>query len=140
MTITLIEANLAIERALSRAKSISARVSVSVCDPLGHLIAHQRMTGASTGASWGSIGKAVAAAQEGRPSGEVLTEFKSFPATALVTAMGAPNLRRPGGLPVFRQKILEGAIGVSGASSDEEDEDCARAGITALIDETSIKT
>ena len=139
VAITLSEANHTIDGALSRAKSISARVSVSVCDPSGHLIAHQRMDGASTEASWGSIGKAIAAAQEGRPSGEGLSESNPFPATALVTAMGAPNLRRPGGLPVFRQGQLEGAIGVSGTSSNEEDEDCARGGIAALMRETRIK-
>ena len=136
MTITLSEANQALDGTLSRAKSMAARVSVSVCDKSGHLIAHQRMDGTSTDASWGSIGKAIAAAQEGRPSGEPVTEFKPFPATALVTAMGAPNLRRPGGLPIFRRGKLEGAIGVSGASSNEDDEDCARAGLAALMRDT----
>ena len=137
VTITLLEANRLISGALSRANSISAHVSVSVCDPFGHLVAHQRMDGASSEASWGSIGKAIASAQEGRPSGEALSNSNPFPATALVTAMGAPNLRRPGGLPVFKQRVLEGAIGVSGASSNAEDEDCARAGISALISETN---
>ena len=132
MAITLSDANKLIDGAISRAGSVSARVSVSVCNPAGHLITHQRMDGASTEASWGSIGKAVASAQEGRPSGEALTEFKHYPATALVTAMGAPNLRRPGGLPVFRQGELEGAIGVSGAYSNADDEDCARAGVVNL--------
>jgi uncharacterized protein GlcG (DUF336 family) len=132
MTITLSEANRAIKGTLSRAHSVAARISVSVCDTSGHLIAHQRMDGTSTEASWGSIGKAVAAAQEGRPSGEVLTEFNPLPKTGLVAAMGAPNLRRPGGLPIFRKGELEGAIGVSGASSNEDDEDFARAGLAAL--------
>ena len=131
MAITLSDANKLIDGALSRAASVSARVSVSVCDPSGHLIAHQRMDGASTEASWGSIGKAVASAQKGRPSGETLTERNWLPETALVTAMGAPNLRRPGGLPVYRN-VLEGAIGVSGASTNADDEDCARAGVAAL--------
>jgi hypothetical protein len=90
MAITLSEANQLIDGALARARSIAAHVSVSVCDPSGHLIAHQRMDGAPTGASWGSIGKAVASAQEGHPSGEALAEFKHFPATALATAMELP--------------------------------------------------
>ena len=90
------------------------------------------MDGSFTESSWGSIGKAIAAAREGRPSGEALDEFHPFPRTGLVVAMGAPNLRRPSGLPIFRDGKLQGAIGVSGASSDERDEDCARAGIAAL--------
>jgi len=133
VTVTLAEANQAISGALSRAASISALVSVSVCAQDGHLIAHQRMDGALAEASWGSIGKAIAAAQEGRPSGDHVDQRNPFPATGLLTAMGAPNLRRPGGLPIFRQGILQGAIGVSGgASSNEEDEDCARAGIRSV--------
>lgn len=135
MTVTLAEANQAISGALSHAASISAHISVSVCTPDGHLIAHQRMDSAFAEASWGSIGKAIAAAQEGRPSGETLDRASPFPATGLVTAMGAPNLRRPGGLPIFRQGKLQGAIGVSGASSNEEDDKCARAGIRALGNE-----
>ena len=132
VTITLSEANQAISGALSRAGALSARISVSVCDQSGHLIAHQRVDGAAVDSSHGSIGKSIAAAQEGRPSGEVLTEFHPFPETGLVTAMGAPNIRRPGGLPIRREGELHGAIGVSGASNNQAGEDCARAGIVAL--------
>jgi glc operon protein GlcG len=132
VAITLSEANKLVDGAIRRARSISAHVSVSVCDPSGHLIAHQRMDGASADASWGSIGKAVASAEEGRPSGEALSGHKPFPQTGLVTAMGAPHLRRPGGLPVFIDGALAGAIGVSGAGTNSDDEDCARAGVAAL--------
>jgi uncharacterized protein GlcG (DUF336 family) len=37
-----------------------------------------------------------------------------------------------GGLPIWRGAELQGAIGVSGASNNQADEDCARAGIVAL--------
>jgi uncharacterized protein GlcG (DUF336 family) len=134
VTVTLAEANRAISGALSHAASMSARVSVSVCAPDGHLIAHQQTDGAFAEASWGSIGKAIAVAQEGRPSGDPLDRAIAFPATGLSTAMGARNLRRLGGLPIFRQGKLQGAIGVSGASSNEEDENCARAGLRFLGD------
>jgi uncharacterized protein GlcG (DUF336 family) len=39
----LAEANRAITAALAKARELSAHVSVSVCDPYGHLLAHQRM-------------------------------------------------------------------------------------------------
>jgi uncharacterized protein GlcG (DUF336 family) len=132
VTVTLLEANLAIAAAFSRAEALSERVSVSVCDPSGHLIAHQRADETLVGSSRGSTGKSIAAAQEGRPSGEQLTDFHPFSRTGLVTAMGAPNIRRPGGLPIWRSGELQGAIGVSGASTDHADEDCARAGIASL--------
>ena len=132
MALTLLEANRAIDGILSRARSLSLHVSASVCDPIGHLIAHQRMDGAPAESSWESMGKSLAAAQEGCPSGEILETFTPHPRTALLRAMGAPNLRQPGGLPIFRKGLLEGAVGVSGAPQNEQDDDCARAGIQAL--------
>lgn len=132
MTLTFLEANRVIDGVLSRARSLSLHVSASVCDPVGLLIAHHRMDGALAESSWESMGKSMAAAQEGCPSGEILTTLTPHPRTALLRAMGAPALRRPGGLPIFRKGLLEGAIGVSGAPTDEQDNDCARAGIEAL--------
>ena len=132
MNITLWEANQTIRGALSQARLLSVRVSVSVCDVYGHLIAHQRMDSASSDSSWDSIGKAIAAAAEGRPSGALITEFERFPRTGLVTARGAPYLRRPGGLPIVGRGKFQGSIGVRGASTDQQDEDCARAGVMTL--------
>ncbi len=123
MPLTLFEANRVIDGVLSRARSPSLYVSASVCDPVGHLIAHQRMDGAFAESSWESMGKSMAAAQEGCPSGEALKKITRHPRTALLRAMGAPNLRRPGGLPIYRKGLLEGAIGVSGAPTNEQDND-----------------
>jgi uncharacterized protein GlcG (DUF336 family) len=65
MTLTLLEANRVIDGVLSRARSLSLHVSASVCDPVGHLIAHQRMDGVLAESSLESMGKSMAAAQEG---------------------------------------------------------------------------
>ena len=45
----------------------------------------------------------------------------------------AKTRRSRAGLAVIRSGKLEGAIGVSGAQTDEQDEECARAGVEALI-------
>jgi uncharacterized protein GlcG (DUF336 family) len=45
MTITLEEANRAASAALIKARETSARISVSVCDPYGHVVVHQRRDG-----------------------------------------------------------------------------------------------
>jgi uncharacterized protein GlcG (DUF336 family) len=55
---------------------------------------------------------------------------------ATVTGEGAPLIRRPGGLPIIRAGQVEGALGVAGAS-DEQDEQCALAGIDALEEKGS---
>ena len=51
---------------------------------------------------------------------------------ATVIGGGAPLVRRRGGLPIIRAGQVEGALGVSGAHSNEQDEECALAGIGVL--------
>jgi uncharacterized protein GlcG (DUF336 family) len=132
MTITLEDANRAASAALVKANEISARISVTVCDPYGHIVAHQRMNGVIAEASHVSIGKAIAAAEGGRPSGDDLSDLPIPPRTGRVTGWGLPAVRRPGGLPIFRDGEVEGAIGVAGGPTDEQDEECAQAAITSL--------
>jgi uncharacterized protein GlcG (DUF336 family) len=139
MTITLSEANRAISAALTKAEDLAIRVSVTVCDPYGHLIAHQRMDGVFAEASRGSIGKAIAAAESGQASGAPF-QAAGFSPTGVVTGAGAPRIGVRGGLPIVRNRALEGAVGVSGASGTDQDgtsgtgqdEECALAALAAL--------
>jgi uncharacterized protein GlcG (DUF336 family) len=132
MTITLEDANRAASAALMKAEEKSARISVTVCDPYGHIIAHQRMDGVFAEASHAAIGKAIAAAEGGRPSGDYPSDFPIPPRTGVVTGWGLPVVRRRGGLPIFRDGEVEGAIGVSGGLTDEQDEEIAQAAIASL--------
>ena len=47
-------------------------------------------------------------------------------------ALGLPIIRRAGGLPIKRGGEVEGSSGVSGAPTNEQDEQCARRGIKAI--------
>jgi len=132
MAITLTNANRAISAAFTKAMKLSARVSVSVCDPYGHLIAHQRMDGAFAEASRGSIGKAIAAAEGGPPSRADLNDLQAYPRTGTVTGEGAPDIKLRGGLPIIRDGEVEGAVGVAGGLTNEQDDECARAAIASL--------
>ena len=49
-----------------------------------------------------------------------------------VLAHGLAVIRRPGGLPIKRGGKVEGAIGVSGAPTDEQDEEYARRGVEVI--------
>jgi uncharacterized protein GlcG (DUF336 family) len=49
---------------------------------------------------------------------------------------GLPVIAGPGGLPIIRRAGKVGAIGVFGSATDQQDEQCAKAGVEAL-DETS---
>ena len=61
-----------------------------------------------------------------------LIEGPEYFRAATVIGEGAPLIRRRGGLPIIRAGQVEGALGVSGGHSNEEDEECALAGIGAL--------
>ena len=130
--VTLEEANRATSAALIKAKELSARICVTVCDSYGHIIAHQRMDGALAEASTGSIGKAIAAAERRSPSGSGINDLPPHPRTGIVRGEGLPDVSRPGGLPIIRDGEVEGAIGVAGGLTDKQDEECARAALASL--------
>jgi glc operon protein GlcG len=141
MTLRLVEANRAIEAAQAKARNLALNISVTVCDADGRLVAFQRMDGTFAEASRTSIGKAIASVSFGRPSGDVSNEGPNyfgrgarvvFGQAATVIGEGTPLIRRPGGLPISRGGQIDGAVGVDGAYSDEQDVECAIAAINAL--------
>jgi uncharacterized protein GlcG (DUF336 family) len=89
----LAEANRAIAAALDKARELTANISVSVCDPYGHLLAHQRMDDVFVDAVRESIGKAVAAAESALPSGENMGENVDHPLTGIVVSSGVPDIK-----------------------------------------------
>jgi uncharacterized protein GlcG (DUF336 family) len=103
-----------------------------VCDNQGHLIAFNRIDRAYAEGDRFAIGKAVASAGTGLPSGEIESRVDHPPA-ADVVAQGVPALHVRGGLLIFRSGQIEGGCGVDGAPSHHEQEEaCARAGIASL--------
>ncbi len=132
MTLTLAEANQIVAGAIGAAEERHIAISVAVCDRFGHLIAFNRMDGTYATVNAGSIGKAIASAATGRPSGEV-EGMVNHPTAGIVVAQGMPVLRVRGGLPIIRNDVIEGGCGVNGAPSPEQDEECARAGISSLL-------
>jgi glc operon protein GlcG len=135
MAIKLADAYRAIQAAQAKASSLALQISIAVCDADGRLVAFQRMDGALAEANRASIGKALASVRSGRPSGDQSSEGPTDFRAGTVVGEGFMPLRRPGGLPIIRSGQVDGALGVSGASSNEEDEECALAGIVALQEE-----
>jgi len=126
VTLTLAEAHSIVDAAIAKARQLNVNVSVAVCDERGRLIALSRMDGAYAEANRFSIGKAIASAGTGLPSGEVKGIIDS---RAEILGEGAPPIGIRGGLPIFRNNLIDGACGVDGALSHEQEEECARAGI-----------
>jgi uncharacterized protein GlcG (DUF336 family) len=89
------------------------------------------MDGAIWGGVYGSQGKAVASAAFGRTSGELQERAASPIISGILSAEGNHGIASQGGVPIVRNGLVEGACGVGGGTS-QEDEDCASAGIATL--------
>ena len=131
MAITLAEANRILEGAIAHAQELNIKVNVAVCDAGGRLIAFNRMDGAIWAGVYGSQGKAVASAAFGRTSGELQERADQPTPRGIAIAEGGHMIMGQGGVPIIRDGVVEGACGVGGGTS-QEDEDCARSGIGRL--------
>jgi uncharacterized protein GlcG (DUF336 family) len=131
MSLTLDEANRIVGGAVTKARELNIKVSAAVCDAGGRLIALQRMDNAIWASAYGSQGKAVASAAFGRPSGDLAQRADQPTPRGIAAASGGEMIMGPGAVPIIRNGVVEGACGVGGGTS-QEDEDCARAGVALL--------
>jgi len=103
-------------------------VAVAIVDPHGFLIYFERMDDTQYASVDIAIGKARSAATYRRPTRVFMDVInKGGPATATLGGVYAS----PGGLPIFVDGKVTGAVGVSGVTGDQ-DEQCAKAGIAAM--------
>ena len=132
MAITLDEANKMVAGAIAKANELNIKINVAVCDAGGRLLAFNRMYGAIWGGAYGAQGKAVASAAFGRTSGELQERAESPIIKGILGAEGGHGIPSQGGAPVMRGGGVDGAVGVGGGTS-QQDEDCAKAGIATVI-------
>jgi uncharacterized protein GlcG (DUF336 family) len=125
-------ANLAVQAAAAHAQSLGIRVNVAVVDPGGNLAAFLRMPGAFLHSIEIAIDKAYTAASFGLPTSQWFGALQSH---SEAVRQGIPLRPRfvafGGGLPLLEGEHRIGGIGVSGGS-EEEDEQCAAAGLAAI--------
>ena len=129
MSLSLDDANRMIAAAKAKADEIGVSLSIAVCDGGGTLLAFNRMAGASAITATVAQGKAAASAGFGRASGTLQADSPVI--QAVISATGGWMLPAQGAVPIRQDGELVGAIGASGASS-QQDEDCAQAGLDAL--------
>ena len=129
--LTLAVANQAIAAAVARATAMKMKIAVSICDEEGRLVAFQRMDGVFSESIPLAIGKAIGAVASRESSGDKDAAL-DLQSVWRVAGAGLPVIARPGGLPIIRTAQTVGAIGVSGSATDQEDEQCAKAGVDAL--------
>lgn len=124
-------ANAAVSAAVAKARELGVRINAAVVDGGGTLAAFLRIPGAFLHSVGIAIDKAYTAASFGFPTsqwGAVLAGDDRV----RQGLMEVPRLMMiGGGLPIIADGRVIGAIGVSGAS-EEQDEICARAALAAL--------
>jgi len=120
-----------LQAAKKKAQDMGVIVGISIVDARGDLLAALRLDGAIWRTMPVSRGKAYASVAFGAPSADLMGRADNPVMRALMLMEEGQIIPQQGALPIKRGDELLGAIGVSGARS-EEDEEVARAGIGAL--------
>jgi uncharacterized protein GlcG (DUF336 family) len=103
-------------------------VAVAIVDTAGGLVYFERMEDTQTASLDIAIMKARAAATYRRPT-RAFVDAIAKTGPAVMTLPGV--VASPGGVPIFVDGKVTGAIGVSGVTGDQ-DEQCAKAGLGAM--------
>jgi glc operon protein GlcG len=137
-------AELILKAAQKKAAAMKVKVNIAVVDNGGHPLAFARMDGARPASGYTAMTKAVSAATFRQESGtvppnvtppDVLLNLSLQNAAA---ASGAKVTTLKGGVPVILEGQVIGAVGVGGATG-EQDAEVAKAGIEALLHELGAK-
>jgi glc operon protein GlcG len=123
-------ARAALDAALDAAKREARAFSIAVVDTAGDLLAFQRMDGSASVSIDAAIVKARTTARFGAPS-KRLQDMLEGGQLAILAVPGVAPLG--GGVPILLDKVMIGAVGVSGGTVDE-DVRIAKAGAAAALD------
>jgi glc operon protein GlcG len=130
--ISMDSAHKAIQAAAAEAKKHNWKMSISVVDPSGNLIAHATMDGTQYASITISQAKARTAALYRRPSGAFMEAVNGgSSATLSILATNGGGVASAGGFPIVVDGKLIGAIGASGGIFTQ-DAVTAKAGLEAL--------
>lgn len=121
----------AVAAAIARAEELGILINAAVVDRGGNLLTFQRMNGAFLHSIGISIDKAYTAAGFGFPTGKWMDEIRDLPQLREGIVHRDRLVIFGGGFPIVVDGKVIGAIGVSGGS-EEQDEQCASAGLRAL--------
>lgn len=143
MQLNLAGAEMIIAEARKKAAEMNLKVNIAVVDDGGHLLSFARMDGARPASGYTAMTKAITAAtfrQETGPlppNGEpnLLLNLSLQNAAA---ASGGKVTTLKGGVPVVVEGQVIGAVGIGGATG-EQDAEIAKAGIKKLLDALGVK-
>lgn len=121
------------QAAHEKSKEYNRPMSVSIVDEAGRLVYYSRADGAGFFTFDTSRAKAMASASFKRSTKEITDKKDMNPLLwySLPSVVPAQALPSPGGLPLWRDNRVIGAIGIGGGSPDE-DHECALAGAAVI--------
>ncbi|MEW4491052.1 heme-binding protein [Thalassoglobus sp. JC818] len=136
--LTLSGAEHIVRHARAKAGEMNLKVNISVVDEGGHLIAFARMDGARPASVYTSMTKATAAATMRTatgplPPGKEVNTHLSLAVERAGFASGGKLTTLYGGVPIVVDGQVIGAVGVGGATG-EQDAEIASAGIQSLME------
>lgn len=126
--ISLEQAKKVATAAAQTAKKMNLKVAIAIVDTAGHLVYYEKADDTQTASVEVSIAKARSASTFRRAT-KVFEDAVANGRTAILGLPGAVPIE--GGVPITTNNKIIGAIGISGASS-EQDGVIAAAGITVL--------
>ena len=129
-----VEAQAILAAARKHAEDMGKVVTICVIDAAGLMMAFERVGDPGAFTSAMAEGKAVGAAFLGRNSAdfEAMQERVPGGVQAIIARSGGRAIPRQGAVPLFRDGNVMGAVGTSGATS-EEDEQISAAGAAAYV-------
>ncbi|HEY4904900.1 MAG TPA: heme-binding protein [Candidatus Sulfotelmatobacter sp.] len=131
-TIDHSEARRAVDLIVDKASQKQKAAAIAVADAHGDLICFTRMDGAPVSSIRIAMNKAWTAARERKPTGEIGEKVKHTEKGHDIAYYGDPQyVGWGGGVPVWKNGGVIGAVAVSGLSSSE-DVDLATLGVELL--------
>ena len=120
-TIDYSEAKRAVELIVERASQMQKAAAIAVADSHGDLICFARMDGAPVSSIRIAMNKAWTAARERKPTKEIGDKVKNPERGHDIAYYGDPKyVGWGGGIPVWKNGEVIGAVAVSGLSSNED--------------------
>ena len=121
MQLNLDEAIARIDAGIAKAKEMNVRVSLAIVDEFGIVVQVDRMDGAPLMSPDLAEAKALTALNFQRATKEI-SQFDRDALKMIVDVVNFNILAQAGGVPISDGKNIRGAIGVSGASPQQEHE------------------
>ena len=122
MPMTLAEARSYADKGIAQAREMGLQISLAVVDEFGQLVQMDRMDGASLMSPDVAEAKAVTALNFRRATSLVAQQVNPDILRSIQASVHFNILAAAGGVPIYRDGELAGAIGVSGASGEQDEE------------------